>query len=819
MKVTRYLIVAAGIVAVLAAVAWVLRDNLIQRLSTPLLKNYGVTITDVSLDALATGDATISYLELMHEKGTSVIIEDLTLPLSTSKSRSRTYRARKVSVITATRTDGAPFEIADLIRQFLSLPTTFAGSTVIVDEFKLAPYPTVSGVRWEIGDTEQRLDGTVDSAGMSLLVTRRNSGDHELRFLPDFAPATVDDHLLSATLSDDVAGLTLAGGGELHLPSWQPIARLAGIVPPELELASGMANLTFDIAIPGDALQTPTLVADFSPMSPVRLNYAGNGADITAIVVQSAGSSGISATFPEVDWSLDLAEASLLLSHRNWKDIPLSISDVACEAGTTCSLKTHAIISDARLPVGAVAEAEVSSAQQVHFLDTGIRIDIQSGASLKIAKLANENVAVARLQASLESPATFEIADTGWRLLLPSVDAEVEALSLTETLSVSAPLFLENLVFAEQDGLLTFGSGVYAPSSRAAWSTQTISMPGFSGGIAFDGEALAAELETVGLSANSAIRARHELASGTGHVDLGRGAVSFGSTKLSDRVSPWPHDADIVTGTLSFESAASWSRDTSGFRVGGKASLAAAGLAGYFGETAFSGVVSQFDGTYQDGAGFEAEPSKLTAELVEIGVPLKNIEADYRLDLNTLSANVTRLRMSAFGGVVNADPFSFRTGSDVNTLTLNTDALDLSKLLSLDQFEALEVTGSVAAKLPIAIQDDAVTIANGVLTGNPPGGVIRYKQAFQSDDQDISGLGFAQRVLSNLEYETLASDVNLGKEGDLILKLKLTGRNPDFEEGRPVVLNVVVENNIPQMLRSLRATRAVEDILEKQMRR
>ena len=72
-------------------------------------------------------------------------------------------------------------------------------------------------------------------------------------------------------------------------------------------------------------------------------------------------------------------------------------------------------------------------------------------------------------------------------------------------------------------------------------------------------------------------------------------------------------------------------------------------------------------------------------------------------------------------------------------------------------------------------------------------------------------------MLSNFEYTTLVSDVDLSKEGDLKLKLKLTGRNPDMDEKRPVVLNVDVENNIPQMLRSLRAARAVEDVLEKRL--
>lgn len=818
MKVTRYLVIAAGIVAVLAVVAWVLRDNLIQRLSTPILKDYGVTITDVSLDALAASDATISHLELIHEKGTSVIIEDLTLPLSTNKASAKTYRARKVSIITATRTEGEAFEMADLIRQFLSLPDTLSDSIVIVDEFNLAPYPTLSGVRWEIGENEQRLDGTVESIGMSVLIARRDTGDHDVSFSLQLAPASIGGHILSATLSDKATGLALTGNSAIHLQTWQPIAKLAGIIPPSLEIASGMADLAFDVAIPNDPTLTPTLAASFEPTSPARLNY-GDKADTAKILVQSAGSTEISATFPETDWSLALAEASLLVSYDDWIDIPLAISDIACEAGTTCSMKTRVSISDAGLPVGTVAEAKVSSAQQVEFLDTGIRINVQPGASLKIGSLAHEDVAVERIDAQLVSPASFEFFDAGWRFLADSVDTEVEALSLGETLSVSAPLFLENVSSSDQDGLLTLGTGVYVPSARAIWSELSIALPGFTGRLSLDGEEIAADLKTVGLWADSTIQARHDLSSGNGHVDLGKGAISFGGTKLSDRVSPWSHDGDLVFGTVSFETAAKWARDNSRILLDASASITASELTGYYGETAFSGVSSQLDGTYQDGTGFKVKPSTATAELVEIGVPLESVETDYRLDLNTLSADITRLTMSAFGGVVSTDPFSFRTDTDVNTVVLNTDALDLSKLLSLDQFEALEMTGSVAARLPIAVQGDLFTIENGVLNGNSPGGVIRYKQDFRPDEQDISGLGFAQRVLSNFEYETLASDVTLGKEGDLILKLKLTGRNPDLEEERPVVLNVVVENNIPQMLRSLRAARAVEDILEKQMNR
>jgi lysine/ornithine N-monooxygenase len=72
-------------------------------------------------------------------------------------------------------------------------------------------------------------------------------------------------------------------------------------------------------------------------------------------------------------------------------------------------------------------------------------------------------------------------------------------------------------------------------------------------------------------------------------------------------------------------------------------------------------------------------------------------------------------------------------------------------------------------------------------------------------------------ALSNFEYESLTSEVNYSLEGDLNLQMRLAGRNPDMEDSRPVVLNLGVVNNVPQMLKSLQAARAVEEILENRL--
>ena len=47
--------------------------------------------------------------------------------------------------------------------------------------------------------------------------------------------------------------------------------------------------------------------------------------------------------------------------------------------------------------------------------------------------------------------------------------------------------------------------------------------------------------------------------------------------------------------------------------------------------------------------------------------------------------------------------------------------------------------------------------------------------------------------------------------------MRLKGINPDVDPTQPVILNLNVENNVPQMLRSLQATRSIEDVLERNL--
>lgn len=819
MKATKYIMLATSIVAVLAVAIWFLRDNLIQRISNPLLREYGFTVTYVSLDALATHDASISNLELLHDNGTTIAIRDLKLPIGRSGNRAKIYRAKKVSVVTPADTSGKPMELAQLIDQLLLLPDTLGSNEVLVDEFSLAPYPTISNLHWVLRKGEQELKATVASIAMSAAITTADATNYTVVFsLPnELIPA--QEHSLTGNLQQGEQGIALNGSASLDLPIWEAIAKLSGIVPDEFDFQSGTSDLLFTVGIPRDAAQSPTVSADLVPSSPLQLTYSNSPDEIASIVVETGSPVTVMATFPEITWSLQQAQSSLLVTYGQWQRIPLIVSTLVCRHEPACSMNTRVSMTNAKLPVGKVIRFEFASAIDVLFPDDGVYVNAKPGATLKITGWSTTERKVGRVDAQLASPAQLDLVEAGWRFAADSLDAKIEAMSVADDITVTMPLFLENVLVSELDAIFAAKSGAYSPSSQATWNKQNIGLPGFKGNAFLQGADVAVDLKTVGLHRNGTIKARHNLDIGTGRLSVVEAAVSLGAQKLSKRVAPWRKDWDLIAGTVAIDLDANWKQKKSSSILSADSTIALAGLAGYYTDTAFTGLSTQLKIAYREPIGFTAEPSTVTVDLVDIGFPVENLSARYTLDPNALSADIQDLRMTAFGGKVSADPFSFRTAADSNTLTLHAESIDLTELLSLQDFEAIEVRGRIGASLPVTIEDGTVTIAGGVLTGESPGGAIRYRPARPPDKTDNSGIAFATRALSNFEFKTLTSDVSLTRDGDLNLKLQLTGRNPDLNEKRPVVLNLGVEDNIPQMLKSLQAARAVEDILAKRLKK
>jgi len=818
MRATKYLAISLAVLAVLAAISWLLRDTLIQRISNPLLAKYGVEVTDVSFDTLATDDATIGHLEIVYNTDTTIIIDDLTLPIGTTDNGLKVYLAGKVSVLTETDDDKTVVELASLITRFLSLPNDLAGSELYVAELSLAPYPTVRDLHWSLTDIEQKMSGTLGSVAMSAVTTRLDDTSHIVSFsLPGQSDSGIPLHSINAKLRQSDQGISIVGESNLDLPAWETVTKLAGIVPDAIEFKSGTAGMLFDVEISHDVTQAALATAALTPTSPLRLEFTGDSGDITDVLITKGSAVKVEATFPIVDWSLQQADAELLVNYEDWNDIPVSVSGIMCETGPVCSMSTHIAMSDANLPIGTVQQLQISTFENVEFPAEGVHVLVRPDATLEISGLSVANTLASRIAAQLVSSATLDLMDSGWRFTADSIDGNIEALSMTENTAVTTPLFLEKILISQQDQVMAAETGVYAPSSQVELGEQTIALPGYRGMVSLHGAVATVDLTTVGFHEDGALKAQHNVDTGAGQLSVTETAVSLNERKVSDRVSPWRNDWDLSAGTVTFGLQADWKSPGPETEVAGQTSIQIGDLAGYYAGTAFTGLSTNILSSYDSATGLTVEPSTISVALIDMGLPIENLTADVALDATAMAVDVDNLGMTAFGGTITADPFSFHTGRDVNNLTLHAESIELSELLTIKEFEAIEVTGSISAELPVTIATEGITIVDGKLTGEPPGGVIRYLAASDPNEVDTSTIGLVTTALSNFEYDSLTAEVNYNMGGDLKLQMRLAGMNPEMEDSRPVVLNLGVENNVPQMLKSLQAARAVEEILEQRL--
>ena len=807
MKYSKTIMVAAGVAATLVVAVWFMRDTLIQRLSNPRLQDYGFEVTDVSLDALTTNNASIGYLELVHEKGTTISIEGLTLGYDDG---SNDYSAEKITIISATRTEEEPFELAHLIDQLLSLPSLLGHTRLSVTELSVPPYPEIHDLHVVLQDSELEVRATIDSIALSAAITQTDTNDPTIIF-------SLPGHSISADLQRSAQSISLSGLASLELVAWEPLGKLAGILPQAIGVRSGSADVRFTVEIPYDASEPATVTAELTPSGPLQFAYTDNAGETAAIELTSGSPVHLTASFPEVEWSLKQAQASAIVSYDEWLDIPLSIADLTCETGPSCSMQTSVTMQTAVLPIGKVDHIALSSVQKFVFLDEGLRIDVQANAALDINGLSKSDTTVEGISARFVSTATLQLLDTGWRLAADSLDAQIVALSLSENVFVTMPLFLENLSASELNQVLSANVGVLAPQSVVTLEQRIVSLPGFKGDVSFRSGNIAVELQSLGLQQNGSISVQHDLDTGSGQLTISDAGASFDERTLSSRVSPWDEDWDIAAGKLLVDLQANWTQSGSDLKFDGRSSLRLQDLAGHYDETAFVGLTTSLEAAYGSAKGFTVLPSNITVDLIEMGLPIENISASYTLYPSEMAFDMADLRMAAFGGVIRADPFSFSTASTVNTVLMHAEAIQLNRLLTLEEFDSIEVSGTVGAELPLAIVGSSLTITEGRLVGEPPGGVIRYHSKAEPDESDTSSIGFVTRALSNFKYQTLTSEIDYNVDGDLNLQLQLTGNNPDLETSRPVVLNLGVENNVPQMLKSLRASRAVEDVLTQRL--
>jgi len=82
-----------------------------------------------------------------------------------------------------------------------------------------------------------------------------------------------------------------------------------------------------------------------------------------------------------------------------------------------------------------------------------------------------------------------------------------------------------------------------------------------------------------------------------------------------------------------------------------------------------------------------------------------------------------------------------------------------------------------------------------------------------------SQLSLVLQALSDFHYAVLKLGIQYEEDGTLKLRGRLEGKDPDWQQGRPVHFNLTVQENIPALLKSLQVVQGIEQSFQERLQR
>jgi hypothetical protein len=143
---------------------------------------------------------------------------------------------------------------------------------------------------------------------------------------------------------------------------------------------------------------------------------------------------------------------------------------------------------------------------------------------------------------------------------------------------------------------------------------------------------------------------------------------------------------------------------------------------------------------------------------------------------------------------------------------LQVNNIPLQKLLDLQGTKKIYATGNVKGSIPIKMSGDLFAITNGGMNAEQAGQII-YATTPEERAAANQGLRTTYEALSNFLYVQLISSINMAPDGKSTITIQLKGTNPDFQGGRAIELNLNVEQNLLDLMRSLSISSNVEQVI------
>jgi hypothetical protein len=179
---------------------------------------------------------------------------------------------------------------------------------------------------------------------------------------------------------------------------------------------------------------------------------------------------------------------------------------------------------------------------------------------------------------------------------------------------------------------------------------------------------------------------------------------------------------------------------------------------------------------------------------------------------NPALVSLSRFSAGFFTGTVAIDHVDFDMEKKTAETVLILNNIPLQKLLDLQGARKIYATGLVRGKIPVIMHDQVFEIPQGGMDAEQSGQII-YSTTPEERAAANQGLRITYEALANFLYSELVSSITMAQDGNSVITLQLKGHNPDFQNGRPVNLNLRIEQNLLDLFRSLSISSSVEQLI------
>lgn len=289
---------------------------------------------------------------------------------------------------------------------------------------------------------------------------------------------------------------------------------------------------------------------------------------------------------------------------------------------------------------------------------------------------------------------------------------------------------------------------------------------------------------------------------------------------LATTFTDWPELLTLQRGRIKHQGQLLFTLENSSYQLASTTELI--DLSGFYDTTLFRGLSSQLQ--------LDADPQQLQfllpalkLEQIEQGLvagPL-HLTADYQAYWDAPLAGQLSLhdnQLNVFHGTVSLPQQRYDLSQDEWLLPLQLKKLELQQLLTQHPTSDLTGQGWFSGEIPLIISARGMEVSQGRLQAEAPGGRLNYRSPkAQGIAASNPSMNMIIAALDDFHYSVLNSDVSYSPDGQLLLALRLEGRNPALESGRPVHFTITLEENLPALITSLQLTNQLNEVIQQRV--